>query len=114
MDVVARHGADLGSDHSLVLSKIKDQPPIDFQKLKNVDIKKAFQIEIKNKLSVLMEQLDVDMQDFNEVFIDTGKQLLGSMKRNRRNGSRNIHGRKWNNGRKRQRKRQFYQYTRRD
>ena len=78
MDEVASHGADVRSDHSFVLSTIKLQlrtakrkdliirpPPIDVQKLRYVNIKKEFRIEVKNTFSVLVEQQDVDMQDFN-------------------------------------------------
>ena len=92
-DVVARHGADVASDHSLVLAKIrlklckakrKDQrpPPINVQRLKEPQVKSAFQTEIRNRFAVLAKHpKEVDMQDFNEVLVETGKELLGPRRR---------------------------------
>lgn len=108
LDVVARHGADVGSDHSysLVLAKVKlklrktrrkDQrpPPIDSQKLKDLKIKKTFQIKVYNKFSLLMEDSDeIDMVTFNKVLPENGQQLLGPKRRERKNGPRMLHGKK--------------------
>jgi len=91
-DVLARHGADVGSDHSLVLAKIKLKlrkvtkkdkrtPPIDVGKLKDPDIKRAFQLEVRNRFAGLGEPNEVEMQDFNEVLRETGKKLLGPRRR---------------------------------
>jgi len=89
LDVVARHGADVGSDYSLVLATFKlklrkarrtDQrpPPTDIQKLKDPKIKKIFQIKVQNKFSLLMEDSDeIDMVIFNNVLLENGQQLLG-------------------------------------
>ena len=64
MDVVARHGADMVSDHSFVLATIrltfrkakrKDQrpPPINIQSLKDPHVKTTFQTEFRNRFAVL-------------------------------------------------------------
>ena len=92
MDVVARHGADAGSDHSLVLCKIRlklrkakkrDQrsAPLDISKLKDPRTKRAFQLEIRNRFSLLMEQDEVQLECFNDILLETGKELLGQRKR---------------------------------
>ncbi|XP_055997865.1 craniofacial development protein 2-like [Ostrea edulis] len=89
LDVVAKQGADVGSDHSLVLAKIKlklrksrkkDQrpPPINIQKLKDTKTLRSFQLKIQNKFSTLMEHPDeIDMETFNKVLIENSQQILG-------------------------------------
>ncbi|XP_056016894.1 uncharacterized protein LOC130053576 [Ostrea edulis] len=89
LDVVAKQGADVGSDHSLVLAKIKlklrksrkkDQrpPPINIQKLKDTKTLRSFQLKFQNKFSTLMEHPDeIDMETFNKVLIENSQQILG-------------------------------------
>ncbi|XP_055997769.1 uncharacterized protein LOC130047194 [Ostrea edulis] len=78
LDVVAKQGADVGSDHSSVLAKIKLKlrkskkkyqrpPPINIQKLKDTKTLRSFQLKIQNKFSTLMEHPDeIDMETFNK------------------------------------------------
>ena len=65
MYVEARHMADAGSDHILVLSKIRlnlckakkrnqRSVPLDISKLKDHRKKRSFQLKIRNRFSLLM------------------------------------------------------------
>ena len=78
---MARRAADVGSDHSLVLAKIKlklrkakrkeqRSSPINVQRLKDPQVKRAFKTEVKNRFAVLAEHPEeVDMQYFIEVLV---------------------------------------------
>ncbi|XP_062570395.1 uncharacterized protein LOC134232444 [Saccostrea cucullata] len=93
LDVVAKQGADMGSDHSLVLAKVKlklrksrkkDQrpPPINIQKLKDPKVMKSFQLKVQNKFEALMEHPDeIDIETFNEILLENAQQILGPRKR---------------------------------
>ena len=64
-DVVARRGADVGSDHAFIIAKVKlnlrraarkDQrtPPVDVRNLKkDPNVRKTNQTEIRNRFTVL-------------------------------------------------------------
>lgn len=63
-DVVVRRGADVGGDHSFVLVKIRlkliktkkrDQrdPPLNIAKLNDPAVRKAFRIEVRNRVMAL-------------------------------------------------------------
>jgi hypothetical protein len=91
-DVVARRGADVGSDHTLVLAKVRLKlrkakrkserpPPIDVEKLKNPKVCKTFQVEVQNRFSVLQEQTEMELHHFNEVLLKASKKVLGSKKK---------------------------------
>ena len=124
MDVVAKQGADIGSDHSLVLAtlklklrktKRKDQrsPPLDINKLRNQQIKRALQLEVRSRFTVLADEKDeIDMQDFNEILLETGKQLLGQRKGKHGKKEELISDQTWQKVEKRKerkRKRTYYQ-----
>ncbi|XP_062611962.1 uncharacterized protein LOC134273760 [Saccostrea cucullata] len=93
LDVVAKQGAGVGSDHSLVLAKVKlklrksrkkDQrpPPINIQKLKDPKVMKSFQLKVQNKFEALMEHPDeIDIETFNEILLENAQQILGPRKR---------------------------------
>jgi hypothetical protein len=80
MDEVARHRADIGSDHSPVFSKLKKlrkvnkknqrDIPQEIQKLKDPNTKRNFQLEARNRFSALMEQDDVQLDCFNTILLD--------------------------------------------
>ena len=67
LDIRNKRGADVGSDHHLMLakirlkiSKVKDQtnrvnPKYDINKLQNNEIKAQFQLELKNTFTPLLE-----------------------------------------------------------
>ncbi len=56
-------------------------PAINILKLRDQGVRKAFQIEVKNRFAVLQEQEEIELHKFNEVLLETGKQLLGLRKR---------------------------------
>ena len=91
-DVRVLRGADAGSDHSLVLIKLKlklrkakkaeqRSPLLDVQKLKDPVIKRQFQLEVRNRFEVLRDQHQLDLDDFNEVMVDVGQETLGWRRR---------------------------------
>ncbi|XP_046565193.1 uncharacterized protein LOC124273893 [Haliotis rubra] len=78
----------------MVLAKVKlklrrvrrqgQRPPrVNISKLKDPSIKKAFQIQARNRFSVLKEQQNTGLQQFNEVLLETGKRLFGHKKKKR-------------------------------
>ena len=89
---MVRRGADVGSDHALVIAKIKlklrktkkrDQrePPVNVAKLKDPAVKKIFQIEVRNSFTALQNQQEMDLHNFNEVLCKAGKKVLGPRRR---------------------------------
>lgn len=98
-DVKAKRGADVGSDHTLTIAKIKlklravkrknlREPPLDVSKLKDSRIKKTFQIEVRNIFSILQSEQELDICQFSEALIKSGKKILGPRKKKKkRNGS---------------------------
>lgn len=76
LDVGAKQGADVGSDHSLVLEKIKLKrrksrrknqrpPPINIQKLKYCKVRRTFQLKVQNRISLLMANSnEIDIETF--------------------------------------------------
>ena len=98
-DVRARRGADIGSDHHLVIAKIKmrlsarktqPNPRIKFnvRKLKQQDTKQAFQISLYNRFQVLQteEQETVEHRwtTFREAVVGACEDVLGKPKTNRK------------------------------
>ena len=91
-DVAAKRGADVGSDHSLVMAKIRlklrkskkrDQrePPLNVGKLKDPAVRRTFQIELKNRFTALQDKQELDLYNFNEALLESGKKVLGPRKR---------------------------------
>lgn len=86
-DVKAKRGADVDSDHTLIIAKIKlkhravkkknlREPPLDVSKLKDSGIKKAYQIEVTNRFSILQSEQELDIGQFNEALIKSGKKTM--------------------------------------
>ena len=87
-DVRARRGADVGSDHVLVVATLslklrktqrreKRQRRFDTGKLKNPNTEKAFQLDLKNRFRILQEEQELNIDSFNQVLMETNKKLLG-------------------------------------
>ena len=87
-DVRVSRGADAGSDHSLILTKLQVKfrkakkveqryPLLDIQKLKHPVIKRAFQLKVRNRFEVLQDQQQHDLDDFNTVMMEVGQETLG-------------------------------------
>ena len=56
--------------------------PVNIKKLKDPEVKRVFQKGAKNMLAVLAEHPEeVDMQSFNGVLVETGRELLGPRRR---------------------------------
>ena len=64
----------------LKLRRVKKiaQTRLDVTKLKDPALKKAFQLEIRNRLSVLDIQQELHMEVFNQSELETGENILGS------------------------------------
>jgi aspartate/tyrosine/aromatic aminotransferase len=75
--VVARYGAEIGSDHSLVISKLRQNlrkdknyqrdTSLNIQQLRDPLIKRNFQLEVRNRFSTLMEQDESDFEQTHSV-----------------------------------------------
>ena len=90
-DVKANRGADIGSDHVLVVASVslklrktkrgeERQQRFDTAKLKNSNTEKAFKLELKNRFHVLQEEQEMNIDSFNQVLTETSKSLLGYRK----------------------------------
>ena len=88
LDVRARRGADVGSDHVLVVATLslklrKTQRReerlrrFDTGKLKNPNTEKAFQLDLKNRFRILQEEQELNIDSFNQALMETSKKLLG-------------------------------------
>ena len=101
-DVRTYRGADVGSDHQLVIAKIKlrlrktgkqeiKTRRFETSKLRIKDIKRRFTIEVKNKFSVLQ---DLDVHDgleekwdkIKKVYTESAREILGYRTGKARNG----------------------------
>ena len=91
-DVKANRGADIGSDHMLVVASVslklrktkrgeERQQRFDTAKLKNYNTEKAFKLELKNRFHVLQEEQEMNIDSFNQVLTETSKSLLGYRKK---------------------------------
>ena len=90
-DVKANRGADIGSDHVLVVASVslklrktkrgeERQQRFDTAKLKNSKTEKAFKLELTNRVHVLQEEQEMNIDSFNQVLTETSKSLLGYRK----------------------------------
>ena len=85
-DVKANRGADIGSDHVLVVASVslkirktkrgeERQQQFDTAMLKNSNREKAFKLELKNRFNVLQEEQEMNIDSFNQVLTETSKSL---------------------------------------
>lgn len=88
-DVVARRGADEGSHHTLIMANVKlklrkakrkDQrePVLDVRKLKDPNTRTSFQIEIRNRFTVLQDHQELGLHHFKEAMLMAGKNVLSA------------------------------------
>ena len=91
-DVKANRGADIGTDHVLVVASVslklrktkrgeERQQRFDTAKLKNSNTEKAFKLELKNRFHVLQEEQEINIDSFNQVLTETSRSLLGYRKK---------------------------------
>ena len=119
-DVKADRGADIGSDHVLVVATVslklrktkrgeERQQRFDTAKLNNSNTEKAFKLELlKKRFHVLQEEQEMNIDTFNQVLTETSKSLLGymeKMKAERIKTDRGLHG-KQSTKEKKQRRRE--------
>ena len=118
-DVKANRGADIGSDHVLVVATVslklrktkrgeERQQRFDTAKLKNSNTEKAFKLELKNRFHVLQEEQELNIDNFNQVLTETGKSLLGYRKTRKEDWIKNRHME--NNGRKKINKEEYQRH----
>ena len=87
-DVRAYRGADVASDHTLVLAVVSlklrrskgrqaRQQRLDSGRLNESLTKQAFAVEVKNRFQVLGEQQEMTIDGFNQVLREAGEKVLG-------------------------------------
>ena len=87
-DVRAYRGADVASDHTLVLAVVSlklrrskgrqaRQQRLDSGRLNESLTKQAFAVEVKNRFQVLGEQQEMTIDGFNQALREAGKKVLG-------------------------------------
>ena len=66
-------------------AKKKDQrlPRVDVEKLKNPNIKKLFQLDIKNRLSVLQDQQRINLPQFDTALLESSQRILGPRRKSK-------------------------------
>lgn len=86
-DVRVRRGADVGSDHMLVMATMylklrkarrgeKRQVDVfDVGKLRSPDVEKAFELEVKNRLSILQDEQEFNIDSFNQALTKASKKV---------------------------------------
>ena len=85
-DVKANPGADIGSDHVLVVASVslklrktkrgeERQQRFVTAKLKNSNTEKAVKLELNNRFHVLQEEQEMNIDSFNQVLTETSKSL---------------------------------------
>ena len=94
-DVRARWGVDAGSDHVLIIAKVKlklrrvakrDQraPPLHVRKLKDQNVWRTYQTEIRNRFAVLLDQQEMDLYQFNQTLVEAGRKKVLGPRRNKK------------------------------
>ena len=97
MDTVVRRGADVGSDHYLVETRLKlklkrsprekeGRTRFDMQKLADEEIRHKYSIEVRNRFHVLEgleeeENADQTNNRMENIYVATAKEVLGTAKR---------------------------------
>ena len=87
-DVRAYRGADVASDHTLVLAVVSlklhrskgreaRQQRLDSGRLNESFTKQAFAVEVKNRFQVLGEQQEMTIDGFNQALREAGEKVLG-------------------------------------
>ena len=88
-NVRTKRGADIGSDHNLVVANVKlklrktkkgaiRKPKFDLERLrKEPQVAKNFQIEIRNRFAALQDETDLSIQSFNQELIESSKATIG-------------------------------------
>ena len=87
-DVRAYRGADVASDHTLVLAVVSlklrrskgrqaRQQRLDSGRLNESLTKQAFAVEVKNRFQVLGEQQEMTIDGFNQALREAGEKVLG-------------------------------------
>ena len=87
-DVRAYRGADVASDHTLVLAVVSlklrrskgrqaRQQRLDSGRLNESLTKQAFAVEVKNRFQVLGEQQEMTIDGFNQALWEAGEKVLG-------------------------------------
>ena len=98
-DVRVRRGADINSDHHLVVAKIKmrlsaretqrnPRKKFNVKRLKEVDVKQTFQISLQNRFQVLQteetETVEHQWNTFKDAVLETCEDVLGRPQTNRK------------------------------
>ena len=92
LDVRTRRGADVASDHELLVAKIRIKlrktklgdsrmGKFNVQRLRNEDISQQFKIELTNKFQALQEEEEISLSEFNKEILEVSQQVLGPCKR---------------------------------
>ena len=87
-DVRVMRQADVGSDHNLLVAKVKlklrqakkknmQNRRYDVSKLKNPQVKQEFSLELKNRFHILQNEAALTIDSFNQAMRDTGEKVLG-------------------------------------
>jgi len=89
LDVRTRRGADVASDHELIVAKIRlklrtakkgeiRNGKFNVQKLQNPEVAQKFRIELTNRYQALQEdEQEITLTKFNQEILDVSEQLLG-------------------------------------
>ena len=101
VNVVLLHGVDIGSDHHLLMAKVRlkiakvrkgesGQVRFEVSKLKDLELRSTFKLALHNRfegLQQLMEEEELSVDDewrlIEQDYVETSKQVLGRAKPNR-------------------------------
>ena len=102
VNVVLLHGADIGSDHHLLMAKVRlkiakvrkgetGRVRFEVSKLKDLELRSTFKLALHNRfegLQQLMEEEELSVDDewrlIEQGYVETCKQVLGRAKPNRK------------------------------
>ena len=88
LDVRTRRGADVASDHELLVAKIRlklrnakkgetRSGKFNVQKLQNPEVAHKFKIELSNRFQVLQDDEEISLTKLNHEILEVSQQLLG-------------------------------------
>jgi hypothetical protein len=106
-----KRGADIGSDHHLMVADFRlkilatrkkfetRRKKYDVQKLQTPSVRDEFKLELKNRFSVLSIQnettdIEATWMAIKSVYTETSEKILGFREISKRNGSQRRHGKK--------------------